>query len=385
MLIYFIPVTIIFTPIGQITSNYISTEMIQSVCGILLCFIFVFEVNQKRSNILSWACSKKILKSDHKSTKTSGDDSSQLEKDFDIETGIMINYRSQHSTLLDNYTVSNDILGQGGFSKVLRGENKVSGSSVAIKVVEKSRLKNSDEENITQEIKLLEDISHTHILQMVEYFDEPNFYYIVQEYMGGGDLCQYLNEITCFSEYEGQHISKSIAKALDYLHSKKIVHRDIKPENIMLQSRHKQSTVKLTDFGLAKKLSSSTSALTMCGTVSYAAPELLLSNPYDFKVDSWSLGIVTYVLLAGYLPFRGVDEDDLKRNIIKSDFCFDKQFWNDISVEAKSLIRKLLKHQPKKRISMKEVLRHKWYSVLCTEDERYSDDTNKVFFMIGSQ
>lgn len=137
-------------------------------------------------------------------------------------------------------------------------------------------------------------------------------------------------------------------------------------------------------FWFGQKLSEGSFLTTMGGTISYVSPEILSSEPYGFKVDAWSLGIVIYSMLVGYQPFCSSDGDQelLKRERIQKPLCLEEEYWDDISPDAKSLICNVLEKNPDKRSPISKLLDHHWFnSVLQTQVE----DSHHVFFMIGSQ
>merc|ERR1712176_1567249 len=114
------------------------------------------------------------------------------------------------------------------------------------------------------------------------------------------------------------------------------------------------------DFGLAKRCPEPTSLTTQCGTPSYVAPEILEGLSYDERVDMWSIGVIVYTLLGGYLPFDETDQQELFRKIRKGQYEFHDEYWGQVSPEAKDLISSMLTVQPKKRASAIQVLEHVW-------------------------
>eukprot|EP00494_Astrolonche_serrata_P006946 UN06971 len=190
-----------------------------------------------------------------------------------------------------------------------------------------------------------------------------------------------------FNEKQAANVVVQITNALGYLHDEGIVHRDIKPENILLQEKNPESAVKLTDFGLANQLDGADLKFwTSCGTLYYAAPEVLSNTSYDNKIDFWSLGVVLYVLLVGYLPFYHDKRSKTIDLIKRAKVPFDEEDWGHISNEARDLIKKLLVEDPKKRMGYKEILSHPWLKDADTKEikghqsklQRYQDWRGKV-------
>jgi serine/threonine protein kinase len=210
----------------------------------------------------------------------------------------------------------------------------------AIKVISKNKLFDQEEDRLKDEISLLQEIKHPNIIILHETFDEPDYYYLATEHMSGGDVLDKLNTVGFFSEYRSREIGHALLEAVSYLHSKKIVHRDLKLENLLFDSDKDDATIKVADFGFAKREVGPNSLTTMCGTVSYTAPEILRSVPYSKKVDMWSVGVITYSLLAGHQPFESADDAALKQKIISGEFDFDE--WESVSQEARDFITSLL-------------------------------------------
>ena len=153
-----------------------------------------------------------------------------------------------------------------------------------------------------------------------------------------------------------------ICLGMKHFHDRKIIHRDLKPENLLFKTSDVESEIKITDFGLAKytegpKASPMTTA---CGTPGYVAPEVISGITYDNKVDMWSLGVITYVILCGFPPFYHENHAELFRAIKACKYEFVSPFWDNISDSAKDLIQKLLVVDPAKRYSAEQVLEHPW-------------------------
>jgi len=145
-----------------------------------------------------------------------------------------------------------------------------------------------------------------------------------------------------------------------YLHSKNIAHRDLKPENLLCSGTGANEIVKIADFGLSKLFSGDEELTTSCGTPGYVAPEVLMSESYDKSVDMWGIGIITYILLAGYPPFYGDNDTQLFEKIMSADYDFDDECWDDVSELAKDFIRHLLVKNPDERFTAEQALEHLW-------------------------
>uniref|UniRef100_A0A3Q4GNN3 V-akt murine thymoma viral oncogene homolog 3b n=1 Tax=Neolamprologus brichardi TaxID=32507 RepID=A0A3Q4GNN3_NEOBR len=169
----------------------------------------------------------------------------------------------------------------------------------------------------------------------------------VMEYVNGGELFFHLSRERVFSEDRTRFYGAEIVSALDYLHSAKIVYRDLKLENLMLD---KDGHIKITDFGLCKEGITDTATMkTFCGTPEYLAPEVSKDNDYGRAVDWWGLGVVTYEMMCGRLPFYNQDHEKLFELILMEEIKFPRT----LSADAKSLLSGLLIKDPNKRYACK--------------------------------
>lgn len=253
-------------------------------------------------------------------------------------------------------------LGQGNFALVRLCSRKSDGENFAVKIIHKKRLQNNKQQKALQrEVQILNKVDHRYCVHLEAIYETTNHLYLVLEYCAGGELFDMICQQNHFTEQQAVKVVTQVTEALDYLHSFGIVHRDIKPENILLEHRHPDSIVKLTDFGLANHLDGSDLVFwTSCGTLYYAAPEVLSTDSYNEKIDFWSLGVVMYVLLVGYLPFYHDNRTKTIELIRRARVPFDMTDWRTISSEARDLIRKLLVFDPVRRYDAKQILKHDW-------------------------
>jgi serine/threonine protein kinase len=146
-------------------------------------------------------------------------------------------------------------------------------------------------------------LKHPHIVELREVFDTKKTFYMVMEFMSGGELFERIVSKSKYSEREASDVTKKIASALKFCHDKNVVHRDLKPENLLYTDHTEAADIKIADFGFAKLIASDKVMATACGTPGYVAPEVLNNEPYTSKVDTWSLGVIIYILLCGFPPF----------------------------------------------------------------------------------
>lgn len=160
-----------------------------------------------------------------------------------------------------------------------------------------------------QEFEVLEDTAHPHITRVFELMEDSRNYYIIMEYISGGNLLEKLSKVGSFTEGQVSRIIEQLLLALTFMHGKNIMHRDLKAENIMVdnsssnQGEVEDINIKLTDFGFATKFSNEYKETLSLGSPLYMAPEICAEQEYDNKVDVWSVGVITYVLLTGVPPF----------------------------------------------------------------------------------
>ena len=195
--------------------------------------------------------------------------------------------------------------------------------------------------------------------------DSPSTMYVVLELMKGGDLRSSLARQGNYTEGDARTVMKQLLRALVFLHDEAgVTHRDIKLDNILLPSEVDHAMIKLSDFGLSAAGTSTTPSMTQrCGSLLYAAPELITeSSPsYGNKVDLWSSGVVMFMLLCGFPPFWGSSKNKLLMSISRARANFTYPAWQSISGEGKDLVQKLLEKDPSKRLSAREALLHPWF------------------------
>jgi len=279
-----------------------------------------------------------------------------------------------YTNLLDLYDIKQK-LGKGKFGLVKLGINKETKDKVAVKVMNKNNMDSSDLELVRTEIEILKICQHPYIIKLYDIFENVDYIYIIMEYCPGGDLFSYLQKRNFILEEEKVAIIMyKLCKAVFYVHSYGIAHRDIKPENVLLTSEDENADIRLLDFGLSKIVGPGQKCTEPYGTLTYCAPEIILDKPYLKSVDSWSLGVMTYLMLSGSLPFTGKDEHEIAKNVVYSKVNFEKKpIWKEISNEAKDFIVKLLDKNLKTRIEMKAALEHPWfkkYNLKNTIDEK---------------
>lgn len=255
-----------------------------------------------------------------------------------------------------SYKIDKEI-GSGTFGKVYLGEHIQTQSPLAIKVLDKSKIQDrSDFERVCRELKISQTILHPHLVQLYDMLETENHIFLIMEFLEGGELYDYIVSKRRLTEPEAFLYFIQIVSALDYMHKLNIVHRDLKPENLLLD-KHKR-IIKLVDFGLGRFYDVHTKVETACGSPCYAPPEMLSKFKYEpIKADIWSLGIVLYAMLAGFLPFDDDNTEVLYQKIIEGKFSMP----NWISPEAQDLLGRIINKDPEKRISIAQIYEHIWF------------------------
>ena len=266
-----------------------------------------------------------------------------------------------YNDINEKYEINEEI-GVGKFAKVFKGKNKKTGKIVAIKVFNKSDMNVTDYELVKTEMEVLKICQHPNIIKLFDINENEDNIYLIMELCKGSDLFTYIEKRGYkLPEKRTIQIINQLLNAIDYLNNYGIVHRDLKPENILMTEDSDSADMKLLDFGLSKIIGPSETCLEPFGTISYVAPEVLQEKPYDQKSDLWSVGIITYLLLCGCLPFDDEnDEKEIARQTIQDPVPFYNVLWKNLSNEARDFVDRLLQKDPNKRMSVKEALNHCW-------------------------
>ena len=255
---------------------------------------------------------------------------------------------------LENYTFLKTI-GEGTFGKVKLALHKLTQEKVAIKILEKKKINSKkDLERIEKEIKYMKILNHPNIVKIYEIIEDENNFYIVMEYVPGGELFNYIVKNKRLTENEASFFYSQIIHIIQEIHKHKICHRDLKPENLLLTQN---KTIKIIDFGLSNEYIDY--LMTPCGSPCYASPEVIKGMKYSgLGIDLWASGIILFSMLCGYLPFDDKNNDVLFKKILKCKIEFPKNNNVIISENAKDLILKILQLEPAKRITLDEILVH---------------------------
>lgn len=211
------------------------------------------------------------------------------------------------------------LIGRGSFSKVVRVEHRVTKQPYAIKMIDRIQ----GREVFESELAVLRRVRHTHIIQLIEVFETKDKVYMVMELATGGELFDRIIAKGSFTEKDATRVLNMVLDGVHYLHGLGIAHRDLKPENLLYYHPGHDSKIMITDFGLsATKKGPDNFMRTTCGTPEYIAPEIIARKPYTCNIDMWAIGVITYILLSGTMPFDDENKTRLYRLILKAKYSY---------------------------------------------------------------
>ncbi|XP_033891178.3 serine/threonine-protein kinase DCLK2-like isoform X1 [Acipenser ruthenus] len=263
------------------------------------------------------------------------------------------------SAILDKYKIGK-VIGDGNFAVVKECIERSTGKEFALKIIDKAKC-SGKEHLIENEVAVLRRVKHPNIIMLIEEVDTAAELYLVMELVKGGDLFDAITSSTKYTEKDASAMVYNLAGALKYLHCLNIVHRDIKPENLLVcEYPDGTKSLKLGDFGLATVVEGPLH--TVCGTPTYVAPEIIAETGYGLKVDIWAAGVITYILLCGFPPFRSENnlQEDLFDQILEGRLEFPSPYWDNITDSAKELISRMLQVNVEARYTAEQVLAHPW-------------------------
>jgi len=253
-----------------------------------------------------------------------------------------------------------ETLGIGTFGKVKVGFHQLTGHKVAVKILNRQKIKNLDVVGkIRREIQNLKLFRHPHIIKLYQVISTPTDIFMVMEYVSGGELFDYIVKHGKLKEEDARRFFQQIISGVDYCHRHNVVHRDLKPENLLLDQA---LNVKIADFGLSNMMTDGEFLRTSCGSPNYAAPEVISGKLYAGpEVDIWSCGVVLYALLCGTLPFDDEHVTTLFRKIKSGVFPIPDY----LNKSVVSLLCHMLQTDPMKRATVEDIRKHEWFTKDC--------------------
>ncbi|KAF9680580.1 hypothetical protein SADUNF_Sadunf06G0136600 [Salix dunnii] len=285
-----------------------------------------------------------------------------------------------YGNTLGKYKVGRTI-GEGTFAKVKLAVDTTNGHNVAIKIMDKNMVMESDLKNqVQREIRTMKLLHHPNIVRIHEVIGTKTKIYMVMEYISGGQLADKLSYANKLDESEARKIFHQLIDAVDYCHTRGVYHRDLKPENLLLDGK---GNLKVSDFGLSAFHKPASMLTTACGSPCYVAPELIANKGYEgAAADVWSCGIILFELLSGYLPFDERNLIMLYKKISTAQYTCPQWF----TESQKKLISRILNPNPRKRITISEIIEDEWFQIdyvpSCgyeCEEKIFLDDVNAAF------
>ena len=280
-------------------------------------------------------------------------------------------------------------IGKGAFGEVFLTTKRGTQQQFATKKVQKSVvLQEKVKKYFNNEIFILRNVNHPNIIKLHEIKQTLNNFYLVFDLCNGGGLSDCLekymkNNGKPFPQDIVQHIMKQIVSGIQYLHNNKILHRDLKSDNILVHFESEEDkknfnllkcVVKIIDFGFARYLENDTLAQSVLGSPINMDPQILMkmrkidnnqSFGYDQKADIWSLGTICYEILIGTPPFDATSYEELTSKIQRGNYKIPNNL--QLSVEAVSFLNAMLKYDPKQRLDINQLAKHKFLTLNASE------------------
>ncbi|KAK3221476.1 hypothetical protein Dsin_008501 [Dipteronia sinensis] len=260
-------------------------------------------------------------------------------------------------------------VGEGTFAKVKLAVDTTNGQYVAIKIIDKQMVLESNlKYQVQREIRTMKLLHHPNIVRIHEVIGTKTKIYIVMEYVSGGQLSDKLSYVNKLSEPEARQLFQQLIDAVEYCHNRGVYHRDLKPDNLLLDAK---GNLKVSDFGLSTLRKPGDMLTTACGSPCYVAPELLANKGYDgAAADVWSCGVILFEKLAGHLPFDDRNLMVLYKKISRAEYKFPQWF----TESQKRLISRILDPSPT-RVYLQNILC--FYQFSFTKNDQH----NQTFYV----
>ena len=247
--------------------------------------------------------------------------------------------------------IEDEALGKGAFGSVHRAQSIRTEEEVAIKFVKKSMLNKNEmlREQMLKELEILLECRHTNIMEIRQLLEDDEHYYVVCEFLEGGELMDRILKRKILVEKNISYIVYQILLAVNYMHEKKIAHRDLKPQNILMESKDPNNlTIKVSDLGFSCYYNEEGMKHVM-GTPLFMAPEFFARRSYTSKVDIWAIGVITYLMLTGCLPFKAPVGRQLEEQIMRKPLDLDSRRFKNVSMDARDFLSLALEKSPDER------------------------------------
>ncbi|WJX48072.1 Mitogen-activated protein kinase cpk1 [Trifolium repens] len=255
-------------------------------------------------------------------------------------------------------------LGRGQFGVTYLVTHKVTKEQFACKSIATRKLINRDDiDDVRREVQIMHHLTgHRNIVELKGAYEDKHSVNLVMELCAGGELFDRIITKGHYSERATANLCRQIVTVVHNCHTMGVMHRDLKPENFLFLGKDENSPLKATDFGLSVFFKPGDVFKDLVGSAYYVAPEVLRKS-YGPETDIWSAGIILYILLSGVPPFWAENEKGIFDAVLRGHIDFASDPWPSISSSAKDLVKKMLRNDPKERLSAVEVLNHPWMRV----------------------
>uniref|UniRef100_A0A7S2Q6P1 Calmodulin n=1 Tax=Zooxanthella nutricula TaxID=1333877 RepID=A0A7S2Q6P1_9DINO len=268
-------------------------------------------------------------------------------------------YHRLPNRLEDSYIVERKTLGTGSSGPVLAAKRRHTAERYAVK---KIFLEGDDARKVlASEVEIILSLDHPNVVRLFEVYESESALSLVMECMEGGTLYSRVSEVKVFPESDAVMTTLHMLRAVNYIHSEGIAHRDLKLENFMYD-KSGSNFLKLIDFGFSKVFEKNNAMEESLGTVTYVAPEVVGKKYTRGSCDLWSMGVIVFILLGGYMPFAGKDDQAILRAVLRGKYRMHESRWGKVSREGRDFVERLLVVDPRRRMTAKEALAHTWIS-----------------------
>ncbi|CAN6331832.1 unnamed protein product [Urochloa humidicola] len=252
-------------------------------------------------------------------------------------------------------------LGRGQFGVTYLATHKPTGRRYACKSIAARKLAHRDDvEDVRREVQIMHHLTgHRNIVELRGAYEDRHSVNLVMELCEGGELFDRIIARGHYSERAAAALCREIVSVVHSCHSMGVMHRDLKPENFLFLNKREDSPLKATDFGLSVFFKPGEQFRDLVGSAYYVAPEVL-KRRYGAEADIWSAGVILYILLSGVPPFWAENEDGIFDAVLQGHIDFASDPWPSISNSAKDLVKKMLRQDPKERLTAAEILNHPW-------------------------
>jgi len=275
-------------------------------------------------------------------------------------TSARYHYLTGGRKIQDDYDIDSKVLGQGLCGDVILARGKIDRRKYALKTIRKQQVAQSKLQQLTAEVEIYLTLDHPNIARLHDVYETDTDIRLLTECCEGGELYFRLQKRGVYTDADAAEATRQMLRAVGYLHSHRVVHRDLKLENFLYESDEPTSQLKLIDFGFAKVWDPSTMMMASCGSIAYVSPDVLSGRGYTNKCDLWSLGVIVWMLLAGYPPFHGDEKFMMTKIKAGQPDWSHRNRWRPVSEEAVDFVKRLLSRDPNLRPSAQESLKHPW-------------------------